>query len=82
MPGIHRVSLDLLLEQASRISALGIKALALFPVVGPKLKTEDAIEACNPEGLIPRVVRALRSHVPEMGIITAVSYTHLRAHET
>ena len=80
MPGIHRVSLDLLLEQASRISALGIKALALFPVVDSKLKTEDAIEACNPEGLIPRVVRALRSHVPEMGIITDVALDPYTSH--
>ena len=80
MPGIQRVSLDLLLEQAARISALGIKALALFPVVDPKLKTEDAIEACNPEGLIPRVVRALRSHVPEMGIITDVALDPYTSH--
>ena len=80
MPGIHRVSLDLLLEQASRISALGIKALALFPVVDSKLKTEDAIEAYNPEGLIPRVVRALRSHVPEMGIITDVALDPYTSH--
>ena len=80
MPGIQRVSLDLLLEQATRISELGIKALALFPVVDAQLKTEDAIEACNPEGLIPRVVRALRSHVPEMGIITDVALDPYTSH--
>ena len=73
MPGVERVSLDLLLERAKRLDDLGIRAIALFPVVDAGGKTADAKEAFNPDGLVPRVVSALREEVPDMGIITDVA---------
>jgi len=73
MPGVERVSLDLLLERAKRLDDLGIRAIALFPVVDAGGKTADAKEAFNPDGLVPRVVSALREAVPDMGIITDVA---------
>jgi porphobilinogen synthase len=73
MPGIKRQSLDLILETAKECFKLGIPAIALFPVIDAKLKTEDAKEAYNPEGLIPRVVALLKQHVPDLGVITDVA---------
>jgi len=73
MPSVERVSLDLLLERAKRLDDLGIRAIALFPVVDAGGKTADAKEAFNPDGLVPRVVSALREAVPDMGIITDVA---------
>jgi porphobilinogen synthase len=73
MPGVSRMSVDRLLEQAQRCVALGIPALALFPVIEPRLKTEDAREAYNAEGLVPRAVRALKGRFPQLGIITDVA---------
>ena len=73
MPSVERVSLDLLLERAKRRDDLGIRAIALFPVVDAGGKTADAKEAFNPDGLVPRVVSALREAVPDMGIITDVA---------
>src|SRR4051812_21201730 len=60
MPGVERMSLDLLLPVAGQCMKLGVPALALFPVSGPKLKPPPGQGACNPEGLIPRVVRGLK----------------------
>ena len=80
MPGVDRVSIDLLLDRASRLNDLGIRAMALFPVVGAALKTEDAEEAFNPDGLVPRAVSALRHRVPEMGIITDVALDPYTVH--
>jgi porphobilinogen synthase len=73
MPGVERQSLDLLLKTAERAVKLGIPALALFPVVDQSFKTELAEEAYNPEGLVPRVVRALKREFPELGVITDVA---------
>ena len=73
MPGVERQSLDLLLKTAERAGKLGIPALALFPVVDQSFKTELAEEAYNPEGLVPRVVRALKKEFPELGVITDVA---------
>jgi porphobilinogen synthase len=73
MPGVERQSLDLLLKTAERAVKLGIPALALFPVVDQSFKTELAEEAYNPEGLVPRVVRALKRGFPELGVITDVA---------
>ena len=73
MPGVERQSLDLLLKTAERAVKLGIPALALFPVVDQSFKTELAEEAYNPEGLVPRVVRALKKEFPELGVITDVA---------
>ena len=73
MPGIERQSLDHLLKTAERAANLGIPALAIFPVVDPALKTPGAEEAWNPEGLVPRVVQALKKEFPELGVITDVA---------
>ena len=80
MPGVERVSLDLLLDRAKTLDALGIPALALFPVVDASGKTPDAKEAFNPDGLVPRVVRALRETVPDMGVITDVALDPYTSH--
>ncbi|MGP8289409.1 porphobilinogen synthase [Vreelandella zhanjiangensis] len=73
MPGVERLSIDLLIEQAKEAFALGIPALALFPVVGPEQKSEFAEEAYNANGLVQRSVRALKEALPELGIITDVA---------
>ncbi|MBR2512436.1 MAG: porphobilinogen synthase [Halomonas sp.] len=73
MPGVERLSIDLLIEQAREAHALGIPALALFPVVGKEQKSELAEEAYNANGLVQRCVRALKEALPELGIITDVA---------
>ena len=80
MPGIKRQSMDLILETAKECFKLGIPAIALFPVVDTKLKTEDAKEAYNAEGLIPRVVALLKQHVPNLGVITDVALDPYTSH--
>jgi porphobilinogen synthase len=80
MPGIKRQSMDLILETAKECFKLGIPAIALFPVVDTKLKTEDAKEAYNAEGLIPRVVALLKQHVPDLGVITDVALDPYTSH--
>jgi porphobilinogen synthase len=73
MPGIFRQSLDRLFVEAEQCLELGVPALALFPVIDPRLKTADALEATNPDGLVPAAVRALKSRFPELGIITDIA---------
>jgi len=73
MPGVERVSLDLLLPVAEQCVALGIPVMALFPVIDPALKTEDGREAWNPAGLVPRVVRELKQRFPRLGVMTDVA---------
>ena len=80
MPGVERVSLDLLLPVAERALKLGIPALALFPVIEAKLKTPGAEEAWNPQGLVPRVVSALKREFPELGIICDVALDPYTSH--
>lgn len=80
MPGIERLSIDLLLPEAAEAVALGIPALALFPVVEGKLKSADAAEAYNPHGLVPRAVKALKQAQPELGIITDVALDPYTSH--
>ncbi|MFO1204551.1 MAG: porphobilinogen synthase [Burkholderiales bacterium] len=80
MPGIHRQSVDKLFEDAERCLRLGVPALALFPVIESRLKTADAIEATNPDGLVPNVVRALKSRFPELGVITDVALDPYTSH--
>ena len=80
MPGVERVSIDLLLEQAQEVSSLGIPALALFPVVGESGKSDRADEAWNPQGLVQRAVRALKAAHPELGIITDVALDPYTSH--
>ena len=80
MPGIKRQSIDLIIDTAKECFALGIPAIALFPVIDVKLKTEDAKEAYNSEGLIPRVVALLKQHVPDLGVITDVALDPYTSH--
>jgi porphobilinogen synthase len=80
MPGVERVSIDLLLEEANEIAALGIPAIALFPVVGADGKSDAADEAWNPDGLIQRAVRALKDAQPELGVITDVALDPYTSH--
>jgi porphobilinogen synthase len=80
MPGIERVSIDLLVVEAKRLDALGIPAIALFPVLDPKSKSEDGREAWNPDGLVQRAVRALKKSVPGLGVITDVALDPYTTH--
>ncbi len=80
MPGVERLSVDLLLPLAEEAARLGIPALALFPVIDLALKTEDAREAVNPDGLVPRTVRALKQAVPELGVITDIALDPYTSH--
>ena len=80
MPGISRLSIDLLLRQAEGWVRDGIPAVALFPVVDAALKTEDAREAFNPQGLAQRAVRALKKELPAIGVITDVALDPFTSH--
>ena len=80
MPGIDRLSVDLLIEQAKEISSLGIPAIALFPVVDAELKSLSADEAWNNDGLVQRAVRELKDAVPELGVITDVALDPYTTH--
>jgi porphobilinogen synthase len=80
MPGVERVSVDLLLTVAEEAVALGIPVLALFPVVDSSLKTYDGIEATNPDGLVPRAVRELKRRFPQLGIMTDVALDPYTTH--
>ncbi|MHB1677267.1 MAG: porphobilinogen synthase [Sulfuriferula sp.] len=80
MPGVARVSVDRLLPLAQRCVELGIPAMAIFPVIDMPLKSLDAAEAYNPDGLVPRVVRALKQACPELGIITDVALDPYTSH--
>jgi porphobilinogen synthase len=80
MPGVSRVSLDRLLVLAEEAVALGIPALALFPVVDSTRKSLDASEAWNAEGLVPRVVQALKARFPTLGVITDVALDPYTSH--
>ena len=77
MPGVNRLSLDLLLPIAQECVDLGIPVLALFPVIDASLKTPDGKEAFNPNGLIPNAVRELKKHFPNLGIMTDLSLIHI-----
>jgi porphobilinogen synthase len=80
MPGVERLSIDLMLEEAQLLAKLGVPAIALFPVVNQDVKSLCAQEAFNPEGLAQRAVRALKEHVPEMGVITDVALDPFTTH--
>ena len=80
MPGVDRLSIDLLLPVAEECLQLGIPALALFPVIDPSLKSLAGKEALNPQGLVPRTVAALKSRFPELGIITDVALDPYTSH--
>jgi porphobilinogen synthase len=80
MPGIDRYSIDELVREAREVEALGIPAIALFPNVEQRLKTPDGAEAWNPDGLIPRAVRAVKAAVPELGVITDAALDPYTSH--
>jgi porphobilinogen synthase len=80
MPGVERVSLDLLLPVAEECVKLGIPVMALFPVIDASLKTPDGKEALNPDGLVPRVVRTLKKEFPDLGVMTDVALDPFTSH--
>ncbi len=80
MPGVERLSIDLLLKEAEILVRLGIPAIALFPVTPQEAKSEDAREAYNPQGLTQRAVRALKAEFPELGVITDVALDPFTTH--
>ena len=80
MPGIERLSIDLLVAQARLVQQLGIPAVALFPVVAAARKSLLAEEACNADGLVQRAVRALKDALPELGVITDVALDPFTTH--
>jgi porphobilinogen synthase len=80
MPGVERVSVDLLMKVAEECVSLGIPVMALFPMVDASLKTYDGVEATNPEGLVPRAVRELKRNFPQLGIMTDVALDPYTTH--
>ncbi|GLU34389.1 porphobilinogen synthase [Trinickia caryophylli] len=80
MPGVERVSIDLLLGVGEQCVELGVPVLSLFPAIDPSLKTPDGREAANPDGLIPRAVRALKARFPELGVLTDVALDPYTSH--
>ncbi len=80
MPGVERLSLDLLLPVAEQCVKLGIPVMALFPVISSELKTPDGGEAFNPKGLTPEVVVSLKKHFPELGVMTDVALDPYTSH--
>jgi len=80
MPGVERMSVDVLLTVAQECVALGIPVLALFPVIDASKKTADGIEATNPDGLVPRAVRTLKQHHPELGVLTDIALDPYTSH--
>ncbi len=80
MPGVERLSIDLLLPLAERCLRLGIPVLALFPVIEPALKTPDGAAAADPDGLVPRAVRELKRRFPELGVLTDVALDPYTSH--
>jgi porphobilinogen synthase len=80
MPGVERLSVDLLLPVAEECVKLGIPVMALFPVIDASLKTPDGREAFNESGLVPRAVRELKRHFPDLGVMTDVALDPFTSH--
>jgi len=80
MPGISRVSVDLLLKQAERLLSVGVPAMVLFPVIPATKKNNNAGEAYNPQGLVPHAVRTLKKNFPELGVITDIALDPYTTH--
>ena len=80
MPGVQRLSIDRLLPLAEQCVQLGVPVMALFPVIDPALKTPDGLEASNPDGLVPRTVRALKERFPQLGLLTDVALDPYTSH--
>ncbi len=80
MPGVDRLSIDALVEEGGRAAALGIPAIAVFPVINPSLKTPDGRLAADPDNLVCRAVRALKAAVPDIGIVCDVALDPFTTH--
>ncbi|MBA0165941.1 porphobilinogen synthase [Pectobacterium colocasium] len=80
MPGVYRMTIDVLLKEAEAIAKLGVPVLSLFPVVEADKKSLYAEEAYNPDGLVPRTIRALKDAVPELGLLTDVALDPYTTH--
>ena len=80
MPGIQRLSIDELIKDASECHQLGIPAIAIFPYIDKKLKTDDACEAFNDDGLVQRAIRDLKKEIPELGVISDVALDPFTLH--
>jgi porphobilinogen synthase len=80
MPGVERLSIDLLVTEAATLADLGVPAIALFPVTPVAKKSDDAAEAYNPDGLAQRAVRALKQACPDLGVITDVALDPFTSH--
>jgi porphobilinogen synthase len=80
MPGVERMTVDRLLRHAELCVKTGIPVLALFPAIEARLKTPDGREACNPKGLVPRAVSALKKRFPELGVMTDVALDPYTSH--
>lgn len=73
MPGVDRLSLDLMVASAAEAAELGIPAICLFPYTDPHLKTKDCAEAWNPENLTNRAIRAIKAQIPEIAVMTDIA---------
>ena len=80
MPGVERLSIDLLVKKAKRLVELGVPAIAVFPIAGDERKSELAEEAYNPDGLAQRAFRAVKAAVPELGVISDVALDPFTTH--
>ncbi|VVE28707.1 porphobilinogen synthase [Pandoraea cepalis] len=80
MPGVERVSVDELLRVADTCVTLGVPVISLFPNIEATLKTPEGIEAANPDGLVPRAVRELKRHFPDLGVLTDVALDPYTSH--
>ena len=80
MPGVERLGIDALIEEATQAHVLGIPAVAVFPVVGADQKSERAEEACNPDGIAQRAIAALKQAIPELGVISDVALDPFTSH--
>ena len=80
MPGVFRLSIDELLAVCEQCVELGVPMVALFPQIEQNLKTADGREAHNPDGLIPRAIKAIKSRFPELGVMTDVALDPYTTH--
>ena len=80
LPGVERLSIDLLLEQLAELVPLGLRAIAPFPVVGPDGKSDDAVAAWDPNGLVQRAVAEVKAAFPELGVMTDVALDPYTSH--
>jgi porphobilinogen synthase len=80
MPGVQRLSIDRLMPLAEQCVTLGVPVIALFPVIDGRLKTADGVEATNPDGLVPRAVRALKDRFPQLGVLCDVALDPFTSH--